>query len=352
MAPRLMTLWYGGQLVLKGKVKSMHMQSANKLTIICMGFCLIIAACSSAGGEASPTPEPEAVLTAAAETAAAQMTENSSLPPTNTPVPDQGANEPTVTQGAPNVVESTATISEPQPTPITGGVNQAEYWADVTIPDGTDFNAGDQFTKVWKLRNSGTNTWTSEYGLAFFSGDQMSAPNLVPITGNIPPGETTDVSIDMVAPENSGTYTGFWKMRDPAGEFFEYAVYVQIDVVGGSQAAVTSAPNPSGSGQVTKVSIQVDEAAPEDCPHTFTFTASFTLDEPATVSYRMEAGTDTPGFAFNLPGDLTGTFDAGSHSVTYYLQIQDSVNGWATFHVISPNDKNSNPTSFSLSCSP
>jgi len=326
------------------------MRISYKLALIWCGFVLVFAACSSAEGEASPTPEPEAVLTAAAETASAQMTENAKILATNTAVPDQGGSEPTAAQDAPSTNESTSTISAPQPTPITGGIDQAEFWADVTIPDGSDFNPGDEFTKVWKLRNSGTNTWTPQYGLAFFTGEQMSAPNVVPISVNVAPGETADIAVDMVAPETSGNYLGYWKMRDPAGEFFEYAVYVQIDVVGGSQAVVTSAPTLSGSGQVTKVSIQVDDASPEECPNTFTFSASFTLDEAATVSYRMEAGSDTPGFTFDLPGDFTGTFDAGSHSVTYYLQIQDSVNGWAQFHVVSPNDKVSNPTSFSLSC--
>ena len=326
------------------------MRISFKHALIWLVLSLIFAACSSAEGEASPTPEPEAVLTAAAQTAAAQMTENAKTISTNTPVPDQGESVPTSSQDDLNNNEGSATNITPQPSPITGGIDQAEFWADVTVPDGSDFNPGDEFTKVWKLRNSGTNTWTPEYGLAYFTGEQMSAPNVVPVSGNIPPGETTDIAVDMVAPETNGNYLGYWKMRDPAGEFFEYAVYVQIDVVGGSQAVVTSAPTLSGSGQVTKVSIQVDDASPEDCPHTFTFTASFTLDDAATVSYRMEAGSETPGFTYNLPGELTGTFDAGSHSVTYFLQIQDSVNGWAQFHVLSPNDKISKSTNFSLSC--
>jgi hypothetical protein len=330
----------------------MQMRVKHRHYTFLLILIMFLSACSSSEGEASPTPEPEAVLTAAAETAIAQMTENANPLPTSTSNPNVAGIAPTATQEVPNSAPVTATISAPQPTPITGGVDQAEFWADVTIPDGTDFNPGEEFTKIWKLRNSGTNTWTPEYEFAFFNGEQMSASEMVPIVGNIQPGETTDVSVDMVAPQASGNYLGYWKMRDPAGEFFEYAVYVQIDVVGGSQAEVTAAPTLSGSGQVKKVSIQVDDPTPEECPHTFTFTGSFTLDEPATVSYRMEAGSDTPGFTYDLPGEFTGTFEAGSHSVTYYLQIQDSVNGWATFHVLSPNDKNSNPTSFSLSCGP
>jgi hypothetical protein len=326
------------------------MKTGIKLTLVWLLLSLAFAACSSAEDEASPTPEPEAVLTAAAQTAAAQLTEQAQPQQTSTVPPPPEEVLPSATAEGPILTAEPPGSGTSQPTPITGGIDQAEFWADVTIPDGTDFNPEEAFTKVWKLRNSGTNTWTPEYSLAFFGGDQMSAPAAVSISGNVPPGETTDVSVDMLAPEANGSYTGFWKMRDPAGEFFEYAVFVQIDVVGGAQAGPTSPPGQSGNGQVTKVSISVDEASPEDCPHTFTFTASFTLDEAATVSYRMEAGSETPGFTYDLPGELTGTFDAGTHAVTYYLQIQDSVNGWARFHVLTPNDVLSSPTSFSLTC--
>ncbi len=318
--------------------------------LIWLVLSMFFAACSSGEGEASPTPEPQAVLTAAAETAAVQMTELANPPATSTATADPGSEIPAPTANLPSITDAAPGEVTPQATVATGGIDLAEFWADVTIPDGTDFNPGDPFTKIWKLRNSGTNTWTPEYSLAFFTGDQMSAPVEVPIGANVAPGDTTDVAVDMVAPDANGSYTGYWKMKDPAGEFFEYPVFVMIDVMGGSQPAQTSAPPPSGSGEVSNVSIRVDNASPDECPYTFTFTATFSLDEPATVSYRMEAGSDTPGFTFNLPGDFTGSFDAGSQAVTYYLQIEDSMNGWAQFHVLSPNDVTSSPTNFSLSC--
>ena len=114
--------------------------------------------------------------------------------------------------------------------------------------------------------------------------------------------------------------------------------------------SVTITPQPPGSGRVTGASIKVDDASPSDCPHTFTFNASFTLDEPGTVTYRLEAGSDTPGFIFDLPGELTGSFDGGTQSVIYTIHIQDSVNGWAQLHILEPNDVISNQATFSLSC--
>jgi hypothetical protein len=327
----------------------------SKLACVLVGFSLLVAACSSAAGDESPTPQPESVLTAAAQTAQAQLTELAKPKSTSTSSPLLAETiSPLPTDSAPLGTDLSASPDPDTggiitPTPATGGVDQGEFWADLTIPDGTDFEPGETFTKVWQLRNSGTNTWTQAYGLAFFGGEQMSAPAVVPLTGNVSPGATVEVSVDMTAPQSGGTYTGFWKMQNAAGEFFDYQVFVQIDVVGG-QVSGTALPTLSGDGRVTAVSIKVDDSSPSDCPHTFTFTASFTLSEAAVVTYKMEAGSDTPGFTFNLPGEQTGSFEAGSHTVIYTLDIQDSVSGWAQFRISAPNKEVSNQANFSLSC--
>ena len=40
----------------------------------------------------------------------------------------------------------------------TTSVDLAEFVADVTVPDGTDFTPGETFVKTWQLRNAGTST--------------------------------------------------------------------------------------------------------------------------------------------------------------------------------------------------
>jgi hypothetical protein len=204
---------------------------------------------------------------------------------------------------------------------------------------------------VWRLRNGGTTTWTTDYALAFIGGAQMGGPNAVPLSNPVPPGETVDISVNLVAPETSGNYRGYWEMRNAAGELFATAVYAEINVTGGTPAAQPTSP-PSGSARVSDVSISVDDASPSDCPYSFTFTATFNLNKPATVTYQLEAGTDTPGFEFNLPGPLTSDFSAGSHAISYNLDISDTVDGWAQLHVTAPNDVTSNQVNFSLDCSP
>jgi hypothetical protein len=321
-------------------------------SIVLLGLSLILMACSSGEGETSPTPPPESVLTAAAQTADARLTElakpDDSSTPSPLPTTNISPNTPTPTFSGTNLPITSSPEVTTSGVP-TGGLDQAEYWADITVSDGTDFTPGEKFTKTWRLRNSGTSTWTPDYGLAFFNGAQMSGSTIVPLTSTVSPGATVDVSVDLIAPQSAGTYRGYWKMRNGLGEDFDYAVFVEIDVVGGTPSR-TSTPQPPGRGRVTEVYLQVDEASANDCPHTFVFTATLTLSGPATVTYELEAGSDTPGFIFDLPGALTTAFDGGTHSLNYFLDIQDTVNGWAQLHVLEPNDKISNQVSFSLSC--
>lgn len=140
-------------------------------------------------------------------------------------------------------------------------------------------------------------------------------------------------------------------MRDASEQLFPNAVFVEIDVVGGTPPAEETEP-PSGEAIVTDADLSIDDTSPDECPHTFSFTASFTLSAPATVRYQLEASTATPGFEFNLPGPASDQFDAGEHSVQYTLELSDSVDAVAQFHVLAPNDLHSNEVSFSLDCGP
>jgi len=41
----------------------------------------------------------------------------------------------------------------------------ASFVRDVTVPDGTKMEPGDDFTKTWRLLNAGTCSWTTAYRL-------------------------------------------------------------------------------------------------------------------------------------------------------------------------------------------
>ncbi len=101
----------------------------------------------------------------------------------------------------------------------------AQFIADVTVPDGTSFAPGTAFTKTWRLKNIGTCTWTTSYALVFVSGSQMGAPSVINLPSSVAPGATVDLSVNMTAPATSGSYRGYWQLRNASGVLFGIGTY-------------------------------------------------------------------------------------------------------------------------------
>lgn len=325
-----------------------------------LGLLLILlfvglAGCSTPTETGTPTIEPQMVITAAAETAIFRLTELSAL----TPSPSATVVSPTPTQTSTPTIQLTPsqTAALASPTLAQSNLSElAEYVADVTIPDGTDFQPGTKFTKTWRIKNSGASTWSTSYAFVYISGEKMNAPDRVSLPNTVRPGETVDISVEMTAPAQVGTYRGYWKLLNPSGKFVDNAVYVEIDVVQAGVTQSVSSPTPTQQGakaNVTNISTTVDLATfTGACPKTFTFTGRFTLDMAATVKYRFEAGSDTPGFTFSLPPEQSVALPAGQQVASVALDFSESVNGWVRLHITSPVDVTSNQATFSLTCQP
>src|SRR5215510_7945010 len=53
---------------------------------------------------------------------------------------------------------------------------QAQFLADVTVPDGTTYSPDTTFKKTWKLKNIGTCAWSkTDVSLVFDTGAVMGA---------------------------------------------------------------------------------------------------------------------------------------------------------------------------------
>lgn len=131
--------------------------------------------------------------------------------------------------------------------------NSIEFIQDLTVPDDTVFPPGAEFEAAWRLKNSGTCPWTTDYSLTLVGGDAMGATEAVPLEQTAAPGQTVDVAVGLIAPAEPGTYRGNWQLADAAGEPFgvngviEDAFWVQIVVEEGAEIGPTPAP---GSGTI------------------------------------------------------------------------------------------------------
>ncbi|MBN2550054.1 MAG: hypothetical protein JXB15_12900 [Anaerolineales bacterium] len=267
----------------------------NKIRLLCMLslFSLIaatLAGCNLPSAKSDITPTMN--VTQAYQTVEARLTQAAGLTPQITqPASPTSAPLSTPTTSG----ESTATLAPTTPPANTAAPTSSCDLAapgnpiDVTIPDDTQMQPGQAFTKTWRLQNVGTCTWTAAYTIALFSGEAMGAPASVALTKNVAPGETIDVSVDMVAPQSAGTYQSNWKLRNASNAWFG------IGPGGGSPFWVRIVVSQSATGTIT--------------PGTPTSTAS------ATPNIQTQgAKTIIPTDKINLD---TGQINSGGEDLSY-----------------------------------
>ncbi|XP_020773893.1 NBR1 autophagy cargo receptor a [Boleophthalmus pectinirostris] len=97
----------------------------------------------------------------------------------------------------------------------------AALFLDENLPDGTRLEPGTKFIKYWKMKNSGTISWTSETKLVFMWGNLGLASEEkreVPVPLLLP-GQMGVVSVVFVAPVMEGTYTSHWRLAHCGCQF-------------------------------------------------------------------------------------------------------------------------------------
>lgn len=159
------------------------------------------------------------------------------------------------TTALPTLPLSSATLpaqTMPGSAPLICNLAAAGQPLDVSIPDDTRVKPGEPFTKTWRLVNTGQCDWDQEYQVVWFSAERMNA-NDQKLSQIVNPGDSVDVSVDMVAPDVPGVYQSYWKLRAADGELFGIgpsgsgAFWVRVVVVSESTSEplqVTESPTP------------------------------------------------------------------------------------------------------------
>lgn len=209
------------------------------MIVVALVPLLLLSGCNLPRAAAPTQPEPGLIYTVAAQTVEAELTRVAAgegaqpTQPQTTQAPGEGQQPtpaatntpamplptntvPPITQAPPQTATNT-----PAPTPTGPPCNRLSFVKDVTVPDDAEMSPGEKFTKTWRLKNTGSCTWTSGYDLVFDHGDSMGAPPSVQITtGTIAPGQEVDVSVELTAPDDPGTYQGYFKLRSTEGIVF------------------------------------------------------------------------------------------------------------------------------------
>lgn len=116
---------------------------------------------------------------------------------------------------------STETLSIAAEKPKT--IFHVTFVDDVSIPDKTPLPPAAEFTKVWKLENTGNVVIPAGTPVIFVGGEKFShKEGSVRVEQDVPVGSNFLVSLTgLRAPKGSGeTYTGFWRLSDGEGQLF------------------------------------------------------------------------------------------------------------------------------------
>ncbi len=160
-----------------------------------------------------PTPTLEdRVATAVVQTVVALASPTPVASPTLPPQPT-ASETPTPSATLPPTAIPTAT-----PTSIP--CNWAAFVKDISVPDGSEYRPGDDFTKTWRLRNIGGCAWDKGTSLVFSHGDRLGGPADVRLDRSVASGSTVDISVRFEAPGKQGSHRGYWQLRSNSGVLF------------------------------------------------------------------------------------------------------------------------------------
>ncbi len=292
---------------------------------------LLLTACNlPRPNAATPTSPGDWASTAAAQTVQALST---LLAPSATIQPASTTQTPPAASPTP---PPTATSELP--------CDRADFVDDVTIPDGTKLAPGESFVKTWRLRNSGSCTWTTSYRVVFESGNALGAPASINLPASVPPGATVDISIQMKAPDAPKDYESNWKLQNASGTIFGTGstgtkpFWARITVVAPTAAMFA----------VTRVTISADNANYSgSCPHTFNLSAEITSTREGTVTYYWERsdGSKTPVQSVEFSGP-------GKKTVASTFQVTSSFDGWVSIYIDHPNHQMFPQFNLKANCTP
>lgn len=206
-------------------------QSIRQILFLALASSLWLAACAPA---AAPTQDPALVqqlieqaveLTVAAQNA--QATEQQALiVPSNTPLPTQteavpASPTPALPSATPFVIvppTNTAVVSSGGgggggvvPTAVP---NYACNAISRRPRDNTILKPNEEFDIRWTIVNTGTRAWRDGLDLEYVSGPEMTNVKFIELPA-LDPGESYEVILDAVAPNQQGFHVMTWRVEGP-----------------------------------------------------------------------------------------------------------------------------------------
>jgi len=190
-----------------------------------LGLLLIVVILSACGStkseEINLTEEFEAAVeTAVVETLTVSVPKSTEVveQPTSTPEDEisQVIPSPSYTVTVQQLPTQTPVVVDPTATDLPTPCYRAEL-VEETIPDGTVIPAGQYFTKIWIVKNTGVCEWTKDFRWVLVDGEDFSAATDLPLNSNVLPDEQIKIMLELKAPLIAGTFKGTYQIFTEEG---------------------------------------------------------------------------------------------------------------------------------------
>ncbi len=208
--------------------------------VVFVAAALFLAACAPA---ATPTPDPAEIRTQVAGTVQAGLTQTAAAQPTSTPT-----NTPAPTS-TPTVSTPTSNVTKTPAATKTATLAAAPDMAEVVgVTALATYTPGQEFKVTWTVKNTGTNTWASNYQVRCFTTAYCFNGQTLSFGREVKPGETIDLTLTLKAPSTVGDHTTLWVLTNASGVNFGRGLSYSFKV---SSSAPTAAPTSAPSATPT-----------------------------------------------------------------------------------------------------
>jgi len=181
---------------------------------------------------------------------------------------------------------------------------------DHDFTDLPKLNPGEKFAKGWRIKNSGTCEWTTDYYLGFVRGDRMGGED-TSVDSRVETGKTLDIYVDLVAPNTAGEFTGWWQMFTDKDIPFGETIWVAIQVIGPTEV-------PTNTPEATETPIPPEPTATDVPP-----------EPTATATEHPAADLIGPTWVLKeyTPPDGSATAPLDDPESTVIFDLNDIVSG-------------------------
>jgi hypothetical protein len=245
---------------------------------------------------------------------------------------------------------ATLTPLAPRPSPTLPGNTAKSKCASAsllseTIPDGTIFKPGAQFTKTWEIQNTSTCVWDTSYKIIFWDGDLLGGAYYYNLPQAVGPGKTLRISLILTAPKEEATYTSKWMLQTPDNVQFGVGEY---NVPFYAQVAVSASSKPNYG--ITDVEYNLVRDPATGCPANVNYIvyAAVTTSGPIELTYywAQSDGNNSNPKTIKIESATTTTL---SHEWKLHIATNTGMR-WMALVVVSPVSKEYPHAEFVKTC--